>query len=102
MTFLTVNEVANYLKVPVSTVYRYWKQLGGVKIGRYIRIAQETIDEHLMAQRSLVFEGTPPKRTGTGYHEKSNYRRCLREITPEEVRAKIDEVRRLFRTERRT
>lgn len=51
MTYLTVSEASNYLKVPRSVLYSLWKELGGAKVGRHIRISREKIDEYMAGQK---------------------------------------------------
>jgi len=46
-TYLSVEQVASYLQIPKSTIYSLWKEFGGVKVGRHIRISREGIDEYL-------------------------------------------------------
>jgi excisionase family DNA binding protein len=54
MTYLTVQQAAAYLQVPRSVIYANWRILGGVKIGRYIRISQEEIDKYIESQKQVV------------------------------------------------
>jgi excisionase family DNA binding protein len=41
---LTLKEAAAYLKVSNHTLYRRWKLLGGMKVGREIRFNKQVID----------------------------------------------------------
>jgi excisionase family DNA binding protein len=66
---LTVNEIADYLRVHRSTIYRLLKkgQLPGFKIGRDWRFNVEAIDEWRMKQgagllHEAVAEEKPPAR----------------------------------------
>ncbi len=47
MTYLTIKEASNYLQVPKSVIYSFWKNIGGHKIGRHIRISRESIDDYM-------------------------------------------------------
>ena len=46
-TYLTVNEISNYLKLPEETVYKHARsgKLPAFKVGRYWRFKQEEIDQ---------------------------------------------------------
>jgi len=48
---LTPNEVAEFLKVPVTTIWRWCREgtLPAVKIGKYWRIPQNDLNEFLRA-----------------------------------------------------
>jgi len=47
MEYLTVDQAAEYLKVPKSVIYAHWRVMGGVKIGRHVRISREDIDNYM-------------------------------------------------------
>ena len=51
MVYLTVPEASAYLKVPRSVIYCLWKEMGGVKVGRHIRISREALDEYMERQK---------------------------------------------------
>ncbi|MFE5335748.1 helix-turn-helix transcriptional regulator [Isoptericola sp. NPDC056573] len=48
---LTINEVADYLQVPVTTLYRWRCEQGkgpkGIRVGRYIRYRTEDVQKWL-------------------------------------------------------
>lgn len=44
---LTPEELAEYLKIPLSAIYRNWKRWGGFKIVGKVRFIKENIDEYL-------------------------------------------------------
>jgi len=48
---LTPNEVAEFLKVPVTAIWRWCREgtLPAVKIGKYWRISQNNLNEFLKA-----------------------------------------------------
>lgn len=55
---LTVGEVAAYLRVPVTTVYRMFKttRLRGVKVGKHWRCRREVVENYILqleAQRDV-------------------------------------------------
>jgi excisionase family DNA binding protein len=56
MIYLTIQEASDYLKVPKGVVYAKWRQLGGGKIGRHIRIPRESIDEYMTGHKEDVSE----------------------------------------------
>lgn len=90
MEYLTVQEVAQYLKVPVSTVYRNWRQLGGVKIGRYIRISKERMDSILEAQK----QGSPVINLLTNKGVQCSPGLMGGKVGPNQVKKHINQVRR--------
>ncbi|MFE3453665.1 helix-turn-helix domain-containing protein [Nonomuraea sp. NPDC059194] len=49
---MSVQEVADYLGVPKSTVYSQWKPWGlkGYKVGRYLKFRQRNIEAWLESQ----------------------------------------------------
>lgn len=51
-TFMTVDEVAAYLRLPTSTVYRFaqTKVLPGFKVGKHWRFKKRSIDEWIDRQ----------------------------------------------------
>ena len=52
--FLTVEEVAEYLRLPVSTVYKLVqdRKLPGFKVGKHWRFRKETFQEWIKEQES--------------------------------------------------
>jgi len=50
--FLTAEEVAEYLRLPLSTVYKLVqeKRLPGFKVGKHWRFRKETLNEWLRQQ----------------------------------------------------
>jgi len=52
--FLTAEEVAEYLRLPLSTVYKLVqdKRLPGFKVGKHWRFRRETIQEWIKQQES--------------------------------------------------
>lgn len=57
--FLTVEEVAEYLRLPLSTVYKLVqdKRLPGFKVGKHWRFRRETFLEWIKQQESISFSG---------------------------------------------
>ena len=55
---LTPNEVADFLKVPVKTVWRWCRNgtLPAVKIGKYWRIPQDELNVFIATQREKTPE----------------------------------------------
>lgn len=56
---MTVNETAEYLRLNIWTVYRYWRKglLPGRKIGTRIRFSRRGLEKYLSG-----FAKQPPKR----------------------------------------
>ena len=54
--FLTAEEVAEYLRLPLSTVYKLVqdKRLPGFKVGKHWRFRRETIGKWIVNQESRV------------------------------------------------
>ena len=54
--FLTVEEVAEYLRLPLSTVYKLAqdKKLPGFKVGKHWRFRKETFDQWIRAQEESL------------------------------------------------
>lgn len=52
--FLTVEEVAGYLRLPLSTVYKLVqdKKLPGFKVGKHWRFRRETIEKWIIDQEA--------------------------------------------------
>jgi excisionase family DNA binding protein len=52
--FLTAEEVAEYLRLPLSTVYKLVqdKRIPGFKVGKHWRFRKETIQEWIKKQES--------------------------------------------------
>lgn len=48
--WLTIKEIAGRMKVSPDTVYKYWRDLGGFKVGGVIRFDWERTRERLFAQ----------------------------------------------------
>ena len=63
--FLTAEEVAEYLRVPLSTVYKFVqdKQLPGFKVGKHWRFRKETIIQWAKDQEkdALRIPGSDPE-----------------------------------------
>ena len=57
--FLTAEEVAEYLRLPLSTVYKLVqdKRLPGFKVGKHWRFRRETFEQWIKAQE----KNTPEK-----------------------------------------
>ena len=53
---LTVEEVAQYLKIPRSSVYTLYRsgQLKAVKVGKYWRCRREVIEQYLLQLESFI------------------------------------------------
>lgn len=53
--FLTAEEVSEYLRLPLSTVYKLTqdKRLPGFKVGKHWRFRREAINEWIKQQESL-------------------------------------------------
>src|SRR6266849_5777195 len=49
--YLIPQQVADLLKVELAYVYRHKKELGGVKVGKYLRFRPSTIRKRLERQR---------------------------------------------------
>ena len=56
---LTPQEVADYLKVPLQTVWRWCRQgtLPAVKIGKYWRVPREALDAAIGANIGFYHQG---------------------------------------------
>ena len=56
--FLTVEEVAEYLRLPLSTVYKFaqGKLVPGFKLGKHWRFRKETIRQWIKDQESNVLK----------------------------------------------
>ena len=63
--FLTAEEVAEYLRLPLSTVYKLVqdKRLPGFKVGKHWRFRKETIQKWIVEKEGLL-EKEDPKKTG--------------------------------------
>ena len=63
--FLTVEEVAEYLRLPLSTVYKFVqdKRLPGFKVGKHWRFRKETIIQWTKDQEkdALRITGSDPE-----------------------------------------
>ena len=59
--FLTAEEVAEYLRLPLSTVYKFVqdKRLPGFKVGKHWRFRKETIDRWLDDRMTISKEQSP-------------------------------------------
>jgi excisionase family DNA binding protein len=55
--FLTAEEVADYLRLPLSTVYKLLqdKRLPGFKVGKHWRFRRETFQEWIDQQENEAF-----------------------------------------------
>lgn len=58
--FLTVEEVATYLRLPLSTVYKLVqdKKLPGFKVGKHWRFRRETIEKWINDQEAINIKST--------------------------------------------
>lgn len=63
--FLTAEEVAEYLRLPLSTVYKLVqdKRLPGFKVGKHWRFRKETIQKWIVEKEGLL-GNEDPKKTG--------------------------------------
>ncbi|NMB58533.1 MAG: helix-turn-helix domain-containing protein [Chloroflexi bacterium] len=63
--FLTAEEVAEYLRLPLSTVYKLVqdKRLPGFKVGKHWRFRKETIQKWIVEKEGLLGK-EDPKKTG--------------------------------------
>lgn len=54
--FLTVEEIAEYLRLPLSTVYKLAqdKKLPGFKVGKHWRFRKETFDQWIRTQEESL------------------------------------------------
>jgi excisionase family DNA binding protein len=63
--FLTAEEVAEYLRLPLSTVYKLVqdKRLPGFKVGKHWRFRREAFNEWIKQQERSLFDSinNPPK-----------------------------------------
>lgn len=57
--FLTAEEVAEFLRLPLSTVYKLVqdKKLPGFKVGKHWRFRREAFHEWIKQQESISFSG---------------------------------------------
>lgn len=57
--FLTAEEVASRLRLPLSTVYKLVREkaLPGFKIGKHWRFRKETIDQWIKDQETKAYHG---------------------------------------------
>ncbi len=60
--YMTIRDVAKYLKLPIETVYRYAREgrIPGAKVGRHWRFDREAIDRTIFARRAGDGERTIP------------------------------------------
>ena len=56
--FLTAEEVAEYLRLPLSTVYKLVqdKKLPGFKVGKHWRFRRETFEQWIKTQEQIQSE----------------------------------------------
>ena len=56
--FLTAEEVAEYLRLPLSTVYKLVqdKRLPGFKVGKHWRFRRETFEQWIKTQEPILSE----------------------------------------------
>jgi excisionase family DNA binding protein len=61
--FLTAEEVAEYLRLPLSTVYKLVqdKRLPGFKVGKHWRFRKETIQKWIVEKEGLLGKEDPQK-----------------------------------------
>ena len=61
--FLTAEEVAEYLRLPLSTVYKLVqdKRLPGFKVGKHWRFRKETIQRWIVEKEGLSGNEDPKK-----------------------------------------
>jgi len=59
--FLTAEEVAEYLRLPLSTVYKLVqdKRLPGFKVGKHWRFRKETIQKWIVEKEGLLGKEDP-------------------------------------------
>ena len=59
--FLTAEEVAEYLRLPLSTIYKLVqeKRLPGFKVGKHWRFRREAFREWIATQENALFESRP-------------------------------------------
>lgn len=58
--FLTIEEVAEYLRLPLSTVYKLAqdKKLPGFKVGKHWRFRKEAFEQWIKAQEESLISNT--------------------------------------------
>jgi len=58
--FLTVEEIAEYLRLPLSTVYKLAqdKKLPGFKVGKHWRFRKETFDQWIRTQEESLMSSS--------------------------------------------
>lgn len=83
MEYLTVDEASFYLHVPRSVIYSSWRNMGGNKVGRHIRIPREKIDDYMARKEDgeVVCPDNAQGRVphdGTGIRRQGNGRACSR------------------------
>ena len=59
--FLTAEEVAEYLRLPLSTVYKLVqdKRLPGFKVGKHWRFRKETIKKWIVEKEGVIGKEDP-------------------------------------------
>jgi hypothetical protein len=62
---MTAQEVAEYLKVYVQSVRKYYLQLGGVRFGRAYRFFERRINDAIQAQGEMACPGPVERRDQT-------------------------------------
>jgi excisionase family DNA binding protein len=65
--FLTAEEVAEYLRLPLSTVYKLAqdKRLPGFKVGKHWRFRKETIAQWIKDQEKDLLKGPSGPNTNS-------------------------------------
>ena len=68
--FLTAEEVAEYLRLPLSTVYKLVqdKRLPGFKVGKHWRFRREAFKEWIKQQESLNDPKTKTHKNDIGHN----------------------------------
>ena len=58
---MTVKQVAAYLQISPRSVYSRWKELGGLRVGRTIRLRKEVLDALFRPEEKNVERGGEEK-----------------------------------------
>jgi excisionase family DNA binding protein len=54
---MTVQEVADYMKIDSSTVRKYYRELGGVRFGKVYRFFERRLNDAIQAQGEMACPG---------------------------------------------
>jgi len=57
-TSLTAGQVADYLGLDVNTVRKYYRELGGIRVGTAYRFFERTLTDAILRQTEKAIRGT--------------------------------------------